>query len=156
MSAADPPPFDLTRAREAFANAAALHGEAVRRAAGRLTDAHFARLRAADARYEAALREGRVRDAIAADDALHEVFLEVADEPDLRVSVELLLPRLRQMDLYVFTRKALDDHVNTHPQILAALEAGEVDRAVALVEASFREAGEDLMQVVARSQAQDA
>lgn len=148
---AEPPPFDLTRAREAFENAAALHGEATRRAAPRVDAGHLQRLRDADAAYVAALSEGRVRDAIEADDAFHGVLLEVAGDPDLRVAVDLLVPRIRRMGLYVFTRKAFDDHVNTHPDIVSSLEGGDGERAAALVEAGFREAGEDLMEVVRRS-----
>src|SRR4051794_7469296 len=51
---ATPSPFDLTLAREAFANAAELHAEATRRGAAALQLADFDRLRAADAEFQAA------------------------------------------------------------------------------------------------------
>jgi DNA-binding GntR family transcriptional regulator len=150
----EPLPFDLKLARTAFATSAGLHGAATRRAADRLTDADFAALRAHDAAFTIALKEGRVSDAIAADDAFHRVILEASDDPDLVVSVALMVPRLRRMDLWLFTRKAFDDlGQSSHPAIIAALEADDGETAAALVEQSFTSAGEDLHAVVARGAA---
>jgi DNA-binding GntR family transcriptional regulator len=147
----EPHPFDLKLAREAFSTSAHLHGTATRRAADRLSDADFDRLRAHDAAFVEALAEGRVHDAIAADDAFHRVFLDAAGDPDLAVSVDLIAPRLRRMDLWLFTRKALDPAQNTHPETIAALHDGDVDTAVRLVEESFTSAGEALAAAVERS-----
>src|SRR6185503_18802795 len=133
---------DLKLAREAFSTAAELHGTATRRAAGRLTEADYERLAAHDAAYVAALAAGRVQDGIAADDAFHRVILAAASDPDLAVSVDLLMPRLRRMDLWLFTRKAFADGESSHPAIIAALRGGNAEHAAALVEASFSTAGE--------------
>jgi DNA-binding GntR family transcriptional regulator len=150
----EPHPFDLKLAREAFATTGDLHAAATRRAAGRLTAEHFAALRAHDAAFARALAEGRVEDAILADDAFHRVFLDVADDPDLQVSVDLMLPRLRRMDLWLFTRKSFSaGQKNTHPETIAALEAGDVDTAVRLVEESYTHAGEALAAIVERGAA---
>jgi DNA-binding GntR family transcriptional regulator len=146
----EPLPFDLTLAREVFKNVAHLHGAATRRAAAALTPADFDRLRAADAEYVAALKAGRVQDAIGADDAFHRVLLEACDDPDVQVSVALLLPRLHRMDLWIFTRKAIGPSTNTHPEIVAALEAGDGETAARLVEASYSEAGDALAAAVER------
>ncbi|QEC46295.1 GntR family transcriptional regulator [Baekduia soli] len=146
----EPPPYDLTLAREAFTNAAALHAEATRRGAGRLVPADLDRLRAADAAFCAAVAEGRVGDAIAADDAFHQVLLDAAGDPDLLVSNELLRPRLRRMDLWLFSRKTFAPGPSSHPEIIAALEAGDAERAAVLVQRSFTEAGEALAAVLAR------
>jgi len=148
----EPLPFDLKLAREAFSPAAQLHGAATRRAAGRLTVADYERLAAHDASYVIALAAGRVQDGIAADDAFHRVILDAAGDPDLNVSVELLLPRLRRMDLWLFTRKAFADSQSSHPAIIAALRAGDAETAAALVEASFTTAGEELAAAVERSE----
>jgi DNA-binding GntR family transcriptional regulator len=150
MSPHEPLPFDLKLARDAFATTGRLHGDATRRACGRLTAADFDQLRAHDADFAAALAGGRVQDAITADDAFHRVILDAADDPDLRVSVELLLPRLRRMDLWLFTRKTFTPGESSHPPIIAALEAQDAERAAALVEESFTSAGEQLAAVVER------
>jgi DNA-binding GntR family transcriptional regulator len=150
MTTSDPVPFDLNLAREAFATAAGLHGAATRRAAPRLRPADFRKLRVLDAEFADALQDGRVHAAIAADDAFHRVFLDAAGDPDLAVSVELMIPRLRRMDLWLFTRESFDAGANTHGATLSALEAGDVDRAVALVEASYTDAGEALAAIVER------
>ena len=149
----DPLPFDLNLAREAFETTGGLHAAATRRAAPLLTQADLTRLRDADAAYALALQEGRVQDAILADDAFHRVLLDIADDPDLKVSVDLMLPRLRRMDLWLFTRKSFDTSKNTHPETIAALEAGDVDEAVRLVMESYTHAGEELAAIVERGAA---
>ncbi|HEV7495999.1 FCD domain-containing protein [Baekduia sp.] len=148
----EPVPFDLKLAREAFGTAAELHGAATRRAADRLTDADYDHLAAHDADYVAALTDGRVQDGIAADDAFHRVILDAADDPDLIVSVELLLPRLRRMDLWLFARKAFAHGESSHPAIITALRTGNAELAATLVEASFTTAGEELAAAVERSE----
>jgi DNA-binding GntR family transcriptional regulator len=146
----EPLPFDLNLAREAFATAAQLHGAATRRAAGRLTDADFARLAEHDAAFVAALAAGRVEDAIVADDAFHGVLLDACEDPDLVVSVDLISPRLRRMDLWLFTRKAFGASESSHPAIVAALRAGDAETAARLVEESFSSAGEQLAAALER------
>lgn len=146
----EPLPFDLKLAREAFSTSAHLHGAATRRVAGRLTAADFDALRAHDAEFVTALAQGRVQDAIAADDAFHRVILTASGDPDLVVSVDLIVPRLRRMDLWLFTRKAFDAGENSHPGIIAALEGGDAEAAALMVEESFTSAGEQLAAVVER------
>jgi DNA-binding GntR family transcriptional regulator len=149
----EPLPFDLPLAREAFSTAAGLHGAATRRAAAHLTAADLTLLEALDDGFVVALREGRVADAIAADTAFHRHFIDVVDDPDLTVSVDLIMPRLRRMDLWLFTRKAFGAGESSHPAILAALRDGDGERAATLVEASFTEAGEALAAIVERAPA---
>jgi DNA-binding GntR family transcriptional regulator len=149
----EPLPFDLPLAREAFGTAAQLNGDATRRAADRLTPDDLAGLEQLDTAYEDALRDGRVADAIAHDTAFHRRFFEIADDPDLLISGDLIMPRLRRMDLWLFTRKAFDPSQNSHPAILAALRAGDAETAATLVEASFTEAGEALAAIVEREPA---
>jgi DNA-binding GntR family transcriptional regulator len=146
----EPIPFDLPLAREAFATAGHLCGAATRRAAEHVTATDLDALDAINAAYEAALAEGRVADAIAFDTAFHRRFFELADDPDLLVSADLIMPRLRRMDLWLFTRKAFDTSQNSHPGILAALREGDGETAAALVEGSFTDAGEALAAIVER------
>lgn len=146
----EPHPFDLKLAREAFATTAGLHAAATGLAADKLSTEDYDELRRHDAAFVTALAEGRVQDAILADDAFHRVLLDVADDPDLKVSVDLMLPRLRRMDLWLFTRKSFDPSQNTHPETIAALEAGDAETAVRLVAESFTHAGEALAAAVER------
>jgi len=78
------------------------------------------------------------------------VILDAAGDPDLIVSVELMVPRLRRMDLWLFTRKAFTDGDNSHPGIVAALREGDGEAAAALVEDSFVTAGEELAAALER------
>jgi DNA-binding GntR family transcriptional regulator len=123
--------------QEVLPRVADLHATATLRGGPALTADDLARLRALDADHVTALAEGRVDDAIAADDAFHQVFLDAAADPDLQVSVDLLLPRLRRMDLWIFTRKSFGPAESTHPAIIAALERGDVEDAAARVRRSY-------------------
>jgi DNA-binding GntR family transcriptional regulator len=145
-----PVPFDLRSAREAFGTAGRLQADATRLGADKLAPGDLDRLRAADAAYVDALADGRIEDAIAADDGFHQVLLGAAGDPDLQVSVDLLLPRLRRMDLFVFARKSLQRGENTHPQVIEALERGDAETAAQLVEASYQEAADALAAAIDR------
>ena len=84
---AEPVPFDLRSAREAFATAGRLHGEATRLRRGQAAPGATSTACAPPTpSYTPALAEARVEDAIAADDAFHQVLLDAADDPDLQVS----------------------------------------------------------------------
>ena len=147
----DPLPFDLSMVEEVLPRWADLHATATLRGGAALTPADLDRLRALDAEHDAALAAGRVDAAIAADDAFHQVFLQAADDPDLQVSVDLLLPRMRRMDLWIFTRKAFSggDGTSTHPAIIAALERGDVAEASELVRRSYLDPAADLAAALA-------
>ena len=70
--------LDLRATRDAQAVVAAMHQLAVREAVGQLTGADFARMRAANKRFAAALRAGDVDAALAADDELHAIPVAAA------------------------------------------------------------------------------
>jgi DNA-binding GntR family transcriptional regulator len=146
---ADPLPFDLNMVDDAFTRWADLHATATLRGAANLTPIHFERLRAADADYLSAVAESRIDDGIAADDAFHQVLLDAAGDPDLQVSVDLLLPRMRRMDLWIFTRKTFAEPSSTHPAIIAALERGDAEEAAERVRSSFADAGQELSATLA-------
>ena len=63
-----------------------------------------------------------------------------------------MAPRLRRMDLWLFTRKAFADGESSHPAIIAALRAGDAERAATLVETTFTSAGEALAAAIERSE----
>ena len=56
------------------------------------------------------------------------------------------------MDLWHFSRKAFGNEPNTHPEIIAALRAGDGELAATLVEASFTSAGEALAAAIERAE----
>jgi DNA-binding GntR family transcriptional regulator len=147
----DPLPFDLSMVEEVLPRWADLHATATRVGGPALTPADLDRLRALDAEQLAALAAGRVDEAIAADDAFHQVFLQAAGDPDLQVSVDLLLPRLRRMDLWIFTRKSFSGGTSTgtHPAIIEALERRDFVAAAELVRRSYLEPAADLAAALA-------
>jgi DNA-binding GntR family transcriptional regulator len=150
---AEPPPFGFAQAREAFDAVAALHSEATLRAVPRLTAADLQEMRAADAACREALTEGRVEDAIDADDRFHDVLTRAADDPDLTVGIELVRPRIRRLDRWYFARITYSDDKSGsfHDEILAACEAGDAEGAAGFVERSFHEGGEAIAAAAQRS-----
>jgi DNA-binding GntR family transcriptional regulator len=145
----EPLPFDLNMVEAVLPRYADLHATATLRGADALTPDHFARLDLHDAALTTALAEGRIADAIEADDAFHQVLLDAAGDPDLQVSVDLLLPRMRRMDLWIFTRKALGAPESTHPGIIAALERGDADDAAERVRRSYLDPAQELAAALA-------
>jgi DNA-binding GntR family transcriptional regulator len=143
----DAPLFDFHQAREVFATFASLHAEATLAAAPQLTEADYAELEAAEAAFATAVRDGRTDDAIDADDRFHQVFVRLCGDPDVRVGIELVLPRVRTLDQWYFGRMSerQDRSASFHDEILAACRAGDAAEASRLVELSFRTGGEDMV-----------
>jgi DNA-binding GntR family transcriptional regulator len=140
----DPIPFDIQRAREVFETFGALQAEAARKGVPKLTAEAIERLRAWEEERSTALEQGRVEDAIAADDAFHGVLVDAAGDPDIVASIALILPRVRRMDLWLFSRMSLGARrpVNAHTRIIDACERGDAEAAAEIIERSFRDAGE--------------
>jgi DNA-binding GntR family transcriptional regulator len=148
----EPPPFGFAQAREVFVQFGALHAEATRRGVPALDTAGLERMRSADAACGAALRDGRVDDAIDSDDRFHDVLVEAAGDPDLRVGIDLMRPRVRRLDRWYFAQGALHHGTvaTTHAEILAACEAGDAEEAARLVHESFLSGGERIAAALER------
>jgi DNA-binding GntR family transcriptional regulator len=149
----EPPPFGFALAREAFDTFGTLHADATLRGVPLVGDDGVEALREADAACRAALQEGRVEDAIDADDRFHDVFVRAAGDPDLEVGVALVRPRIRRLDRWYFARMAYDPDrsVSANAEIIAACEACNAEEAARLVEHSFREGGARIAEAVRRS-----
>jgi DNA-binding GntR family transcriptional regulator len=147
-------------ARAGFPLAAALHGLATETGTHHVEERDAQRLAEAAERYAWALLREDHAELLAADDAYHEVIVEVAANELLAASLERLVPRLRRLERsaeMVAARRG-----DPHPAISEAIERRDAPAAAGLVVAEWRAAGELVVaalgsaQAVSRSAGQEA
>lgn len=115
--------------REARDVVAAMHQLAVREAVGRLTEADLEAMRAANARFRAAIAEGDVEAALAADDDLHAVPVAVAGNCALSTVLDQFTPVLRRAERLRFSTVDADASADRHDELIAACADRDVERA---------------------------
>ncbi len=114
---------------------AVLEGLAVRLAVPIFTPEHIAEVHDALAETERALVAGDMAEYSAADQRFHDIFVRVAGNETLRETLDRLRMQIHAVrtaanrDPDVVARTAME-----RPRILAALEAGDADRAAQLME----------------------
>jgi DNA-binding GntR family transcriptional regulator len=124
-------PLVVRQVRAAAAVVRAMHELAAREAAGRTTDDDVTAMRAANERFAAAVTNGDVDAAIAADDDLHGVLLRRAGNAALAATVERFTPAIRRLERLRFTAAGAHPSVVLHERLIAACAHSDVDAAVA-------------------------
>jgi DNA-binding GntR family transcriptional regulator len=124
--------LDLRATRDAQAVVAAMHQLAVREAVGQLTRADFARMRAANKRFAAALRANDVDAALAADDELHAVPVAAAGNQAVQLVLDQFTPLLRRVERRRFSSLTGRGSVALHDNLIRLCEAGQVEQAAAV------------------------
>lgn len=115
--------------REARDVVAAMHQLAVREAVGSLTEADLDTMRAANARFRAAIADGDIEAAIAADDQLHAVPVAVASNSALSTVLDQFTPVLRRAERLRFSSVDADASANRHDELIQACADGDTERA---------------------------
>ncbi|WP_203981471.1 GntR family transcriptional regulator [Planosporangium flavigriseum] len=126
-------PLDRRDCEEAFVMLRALHVLAVTQAVPRMTADDVARMRAANAAFAAALDTGDVDAALAADDDVHSVYVDAADNRTLKSTLDRLAPRIRRLERLRFSSPPGRDSVDVHERIARACAEGDADLAGRLV-----------------------
>ncbi|HEX5594473.1 MAG TPA: GntR family transcriptional regulator [Micromonosporaceae bacterium] len=134
-------PLDRRACEEAFVLLRALHVLAAREAIERITPADLVRMRAANAAFAAALRAGDVDAALAADDDLHQVYVEAADNRTLTATLARLIPRIRRLERLRFASLPAHDSIEMHEQIIQAYADRDTERAARLVHDNWSSLG---------------
>ncbi|MGY1732754.1 GntR family transcriptional regulator [Geodermatophilus sp. SYSU D01045] len=124
-------PLRPAQVRDAAVVVRAMHELAAREAAGRVTGADLAAMRAANERFAEAVRSGDVDAALAADDDLHAVLLARAGNAALTATVERFTPAIRRLERARFAAAHGRESVGLHERLIAACGAADVDTAVA-------------------------
>jgi DNA-binding GntR family transcriptional regulator len=121
--------LDSKAARDAQAVVASMHELAVREAVGQLTPDDLARMRDANARFEAALKAGDADAALDADDELHGIPVAAAGNPALAAVLDQFTPVLRRVERLRFSSLSGRGSVALHARLIDLCEAGERDAA---------------------------
>ena len=122
-------PLDVRAARAAQSVTAAMHELAVREAVAHLSPADIEAMRAANARFAAALQSGDVDAAIRSDDEFHGVAVRASANPAVRMVLEQFTPVLRRLERLRFSSVSGRDSVAMHNRIIERCEAGDVQGA---------------------------
>ncbi|HEX5597577.1 MAG TPA: GntR family transcriptional regulator [Micromonosporaceae bacterium] len=134
-------PLDRRSCEEAFVLLRALHVLAVQEAIERITPADLARMRAANAAFAAALQAGEVEAALAADDDVHAVYVDAADNRTLAATLARLTPRIRRLERLRFASLPGRDSIKAHEQIIRACADRDAERAAQLVHDNWSSLG---------------
>jgi DNA-binding GntR family transcriptional regulator len=130
-------PLDARAAVEAQAVAASMHELAAREAVPLLTETHAVAMDSANASFERALTDADVDAAIAADDAFHRVFVEVAGNRMAAAILDDVTPLLRRMERVRFAALAGRASVAQHRSIVQRARAGDVEGTATVVRANW-------------------
>lgn len=121
--------LDTRAARDAQAVVAQMHRLAVHDAVGQLTADDLARMRAANARFRAALEAGDADGALDADDELHGIPVEAAGNAALAAVLEQFTPVLRRVERLRFSSLSGRGSVALHARLIDLCEAGDREAA---------------------------
>lgn len=123
---------DLRDIRDSVVVVRAMHELAARMAVPILQEHDILAMREANARFAAAVRRGDVEEALAADDALHDVVVTVCANRAVAETIERETPRIRRLERRRFATLAGQRSVHLHEQLIAECAAGDVEAAVAV------------------------
>ncbi|GAB3984020.1 GntR family transcriptional regulator [Actinoallomurus acanthiterrae] len=124
-------PLVVRDVRDAYVVVRAMHELAVRTAVPVLTERHVETMRAANARFAAALDTGDVQAALAADDELHDVPVAAAGNRAVAATIERYLPLIRRLERLRFGSLPGRRSIALHDRLINACAAGDAEAAVA-------------------------
>lgn len=116
--------LDLRATRDAQSVVAAMHRLTVLEAVGQLTADDFARMRAANKRFAAALRKADVDAALAADDELHAIPVAAAGNVAAASVLEQFTPLLRRVERLRFSSVTGRGSIALHDKLIDLCESG--------------------------------
>lgn len=122
-------PLDVRAVRDAQSVTSAMHALAVREAVPGLSAAELDTMRAANARFAAALRRGDAGEALAADDDFHAVPVAACANQAVRTVLEQFTPVLRRIERLHFSSLSGRGSVAHHDRIIALCAAGDAEGA---------------------------
>ena len=121
--------IDLAEVRDAHAVVVAMHRLAVAEAVARLGRDDLERMRAANQRFAAAVEEGDVTAALAADDDFHGVAVEASGNRAVATVLAQFSPVVRRLERRRFASHAGAESVALHERLVEACASGDADAA---------------------------
>ncbi len=147
-------PVTLTQARDVFPIVTALETLGLELAAPRMDADALAAMRAANVRLSAALEAGDAGAALEADTALHATFIARAGNAELAALLAELKSKVRRIERTFWGGADRTASVRDHDALIAALEAGDVATARAVLQRNW-ERGLEWLSPGARATASD-
>lgn len=130
--------------QDAFLVVCAMHQLAVRLAVPKITHDHVATLTAINTGFALALDRQDVAAALAADDAFHGRFIDIAGNRALADTIDRYTPLIRRLERLRFSSLPARRSVRTHAQLVKAAASGEVERAVHLSDQIWATLGQEI------------
>jgi DNA-binding GntR family transcriptional regulator len=134
-------PLDRRAARDAFPVVASVHALAAELAVPHLVANDLDAMRAANARFAAALKANDVDAALAADDAFHGTFVGAAANGEIPRVLDRLMPRVRRLERLRFGSLPGRASVRQHGGIVDAAAAGDARKTSELVRENWLSLG---------------
>ncbi|MGW3987713.1 GntR family transcriptional regulator [Streptomyces sp. NPDC004830] len=123
-------PLVAADVRDAAAVVGAMHELATRAAVPRLTAADIAAMRAANARFAAAVDSGDVEAALRADDELHDVLVRAGGNRAAAATAARYTPLIRRLERRRFGEGGSCRSAGLHERLIEACAAGDAAEAV--------------------------
>ncbi|MEW9668051.1 GntR family transcriptional regulator [Ammoniphilus sp. 3BR4] len=133
-------------AKHAFTVVAALHALAARLAVPMIEDSDIQQLRVSNDRLKKSLEKKDIIEAIEADESFHDVFIQVAGNPEIKMALERIVPKVHRLEIAQFGSIKGLKSVEQHHQIIVACESRESQEVARLVEENWLSLGELLTQ----------
>lgn len=134
-------PMTVRDVHEVVPLLAAVHGLATELAVPRLGGADVARLRGHNEAYVSALRERDGRQAYAADERFHAVFVRSCGNPEIARVLARLTPRLQRVEVLAAADLPGGRSVAEHEAIVTRAESGDAAAAASAARANWMTLG---------------
>ena len=135
-------PLKPEEAKHAFTVVAVLHSLAARLAVPMLLDSDIDKLKLCNDQLKASLDKNDVIEAIQADESFHDVFIQRAGNPEIKMALERIVPKIHRLEISQFSSIKALKSVEQHHHIMAACELRDSMAASRLVEENWLSLGE--------------
>jgi DNA-binding GntR family transcriptional regulator len=129
---------------DAFQVVSSMHHLAVRLAVPRITRDHVSTLNAINKGFSLALDRHDVAAAVAADDAFHGLFIEVAGNRALADTIDRYTPLIRRLERLRFSSLPARRSIRIHADLAKAAASGDVERAAQLSDQIWATLGNEI------------
>jgi len=129
--------IDIEQAKHAFTVVASLNALAARLAMPFLTEAHCDELVSINQAFEKAILDENKYEAIKKDDQFHTVLLHASNNPEIEMSLERLLPKIRRLELLKFNKLDGLSSIRQHNEIIDSIRNGNHQELIKLVEENW-------------------
>ncbi|WP_096467733.1 GntR family transcriptional regulator [Aneurinibacillus soli] len=135
-------PLKLEEARHAVTVVAVLHALATRLAVPLLEHSDMEELEFSTKTLQLSIEKKDIIKAIEADEAFHNVFLDVAGNPEIIHALERVVPKIQRLEISQFTSIKGLKSVEQHQQIITACKNKDCELAARLIENNWLSLGE--------------